>query len=161
MTVLFLIHLVEAMVPLRGTRSCVRLATGLMLVLALLGPVLQVPVELTAPDWAGLPAVRISDIDRGSLERAQRTRTLALVEAAVKAEAERVAGAVVGVRKVVARPEVIDDPRDSAFGSLDRLRLEVDGTQEALGVVQEVLARHFQICPSKVEVSREGLDLGR
>ncbi|MDQ7792995.1 MAG: stage III sporulation protein AF [bacterium] len=154
-TILFFITLVEALSPLRFTRNYVRLATGLVLVLALLRPILQVPATAGGEElWLGFyrPGTAPDAPDWGLLENAQRRQALALYAEALRVEAQRVAMTVPGVSGAVVRVEVDADLGSPEFGALRRLRVGVAGEPGAAAAVGDALATGLQVPRAQVEV---------
>jgi stage III sporulation protein AF len=152
---LFLVTVVENLVPLRVTRGYVRLATGLLLVLAIAGPVLPMVDRARWEDrWReGTLSVRVPRLpDPADLEEGQRRRAFELYRETLQTEAERVLAGISGAEGSTVRLAIEADPRAASFGHISRITVQMPGGTEAAERVRTALAGHFQLSGDDVKV---------
>ncbi|HSW10587.1 MAG TPA: stage III sporulation protein AF [Bacillota bacterium] len=153
---LFLVTVIENLVPLRVTRGYVRLATGLLLVVAVARPLLPLAAGPGWEDgwWEGSLRVRVLQLpDAAALEEGQRRRAVELYRQALQAEADRVLADVPGSGASTVRLVIESDPRAADFGQVSRITVQMEGGSEAAEHVRSALAAHFQLSGDDVKIA--------
>ncbi|HCC33503.1 MAG TPA: hypothetical protein DEQ28_06360 [Clostridiales bacterium] len=153
---LFLVTMIEHLVPLRVTRGYVRLATGLLLVIAIARPLLPIAGGPRWEDgwWEGSLSVRVPQLpDPADLEEGQRRRATELYRRALQAEAERVLAGIPGSGASTVRLVIESDPRAANFGQVSRITVQMDGGSEAAERVRSALTAHFQLSGDDVKIA--------